>query len=186
VSDHKHRIRRTGYTPSYHQKIIVGFDIENLKVLYRHTPITVLTGHTFSLDGATGVGGGPYGAAVSEVLMSAVRTGRSPKTVPFDDSGKAAAFGGSRDIDEVTDFEHAGHGHLLTELVVLDIFRAKLSQYVKWSRAAWLAVTLERTICPMWLLLPEAELHRIIPVFLLRLDLHDGTGTSFNKGYRDQ
>src|SRR6185437_14619749 len=116
VIDDHHRAVRAGHRTRDQDRVIVGQNLEHPQIHHRGALVTQLPRHPHPLAHAARIRAITDRAAVAEILVRAVRTGKAGKVMAPDDTSVAAPLGSSRDVDPVARLEDVGGGDILTRL----------------------------------------------------------------------
>src|SRR5918997_6018330 len=92
------------YAAAHPQLVVLGVDVDDPQVLDRHGLVPHLARHPLPLEDARGVGRGPDGAGLPDVVR-AVGYGTATEAVTLDGTLKALALGGRADVHLLADLE---------------------------------------------------------------------------------
>ena len=164
----------------HEEQIRVGDDADDLQIPDGHLFASHSSCHPHALENARRVRGGADGAGCALAVTLAMGAEPAAEVMPLHDALEAAPFGRADNRDQVSLGEHAVHLDLLSRLDVRDAVAAEFADNACRLRFARRKVPLQGLVDQPFLLLVEAELHGLVTVPLLRLDLRDEAGACLN------
>src|SRR5262245_20328627 len=100
----------------------------DLEVLRGHAFVAVLPGHPLALEDTAGERPVAARAAMPEVFVRAVTSGKAPEAMTLDDTGVATALGRAGDVNTIACFEYRLHRNFLAHCVCGTVLGRKFSE----------------------------------------------------------
>src|SRR5205085_4252475 len=157
-----------------------------LEVLDRDAPVAEASCHALPLEDAARVRAVPDGAAVTEVLVRAVRAWKAAELVTLHHARRAAPLADAAHVDGVAGGEDIGDAHVLADRELRIGADFELAQHAEGAFRRLCDVAVHRLTDAALLLRREPELHGGVAVAGFRLLLHDGAWPRLDDGHRHE
>src|SRR5262249_23547784 len=127
-------VARAGDGAAHEQEVVVVAHGDDLDVERRHALGAVATGHALALEHAAREGAVADRAAVPELLVRAVRGGKSAEAVALDHARGAAPLGDARDLHALARREDVADGDRHADRRDVAVAEAELAQDAERAR----------------------------------------------------